>query len=282
MSLTTSSRSLTNRNFKTSAREVTFSRSPAKFSIISWNLDGLDDNHLAERTTAVVNLLLKRNYTVVMLQELIAPTYHIIATKLKSKYLPVVGTKNPHFGYFTATFLRIDCVRYIDHDIANFPGSIMDRKLLTTRCQIGEVKLVVCNTHLESTAAYASQRMVQLKTCFQRCVTFTPEWNVIFGGDLNIRDSEVQGKIPSSMYDLWLKCGSNSSSKYTWDLKHNKNKQMPGKQQPRCRFDRLYFRESVPGTVKPEFFGLTGLEILPGIECFPSDHWGVVVFFQAK
>ncbi len=265
-----------------SASKVTIYRSPAKFSIISWNLDGLDESYLAERTAAVVNLLDKRNYTVIMLQELIPPTFQFIASKLKSKYFPVLGTRNPQFGYFTATFLRISHAVYVDHQIVNYPGTNMDRNLLITRCQIDRMKLAICNTHLESTAAFASQRVVQLKTCFERCVTFGPEWNVIFGGDLNARDSEVNGKVPSNMYDLWMKLGSNASSQYTWDLKHNKNKQMPSKVQPRCRFDRLFYRDSIPATVTPEFFGLTGLEKVAGTDCFASDHWGVVAFFQAK
>lgn len=259
-----------------------FSKSAAKFSIISWNLDGLDGDHLPERTAAVVQLLKERKYSVIMLQELIPPTYEYIASMLKSTYIPVVGTHNPQFGYFTATFLRINYAAYVDHCIVNYPGTSMDRNLLVTRCQIENTKLVVCNSHLESTAAYAKQRVVQLKLCFERCLTFAPEWNVLFGGDLNARDNEVQGKIPSNMYDVWVKCGSRSTAKYTWDLSRNTNKQMPSKQQPRCRFDRLFYRDSVPATVTPEFFGLTGLAKVSGTECFPSDHWGVVAFFQAK
>lgn len=261
--------------------EKMFSKSAAKFSIISWNLDGLDDNHLPERTAAVIQLLNSRNYSVVMLQELIAPTYEFIAQMLKSKYVPVVGTHNPKTGYFTATLLRINHAIYVDHTIVAFPGTMMDRNLLVTRCRIDNVKLVICNTHLESTGAYSKQRVVQLKSCFERCVTFSPEWNVILGGDLNVRDSEVSGKIPSSMYDVWVKCGSSSSSQYTWDLQLNKNKKMPGKSQPRCRFDRFFHRPSVPATLAPEFFGLTGLGKVTGAECFPSDHWGIVAFFQA-
>lgn len=266
---------------RTTAKASSFFRSPAKLSVISWNLDGLDNNNLVERTAAVVALLEKRNYTVIMLQELIAPTFQYIADKLKSKYFPVVGTPNPQSTYFTATFLRINCAVYVDHQIVNFPGTMMDRNLLITRCRIDRINVAICNTHLESTAAFASQRIIQLKMCFDRCRTIPPEWNVIFGGDLNARDTEVQGKVPSDMYDLWTKCGSIASSKFTWDLKYNTNKQMPGKVQPRCRFDRLFYRESVPATLTPEYFGLTGLEKVVGTTSFPSDHWGVVAFFQA-
>ncbi|XP_037040309.1 tyrosyl-DNA phosphodiesterase 2-like [Bradysia coprophila] len=264
---------------RTTAEEVTFSRSPAKLSVISWNLDGLDSNNLAERTAEVVALLEKRDYTVVMLQELILPTFQYIAAKLKSKYKPVVGTHKPESTYFTVTFLRTNRVIYVDHEIVNFPGSMMDRNLLITRCRIDRVNVAICNTHLESTAAFAPQRVIQLKMCFDRCRSIPPEWNVIFGGDLNARDTEVQGKVPANMHDLWMRNGS-SSSKFTWDLKYNTNKQMPGKVQPRCRFDRLFFRESVPATLTPEFFGLTGLSKVAGTNSFPSDHWGVVAFFQ--
>lgn len=267
---------------KKMAREVTFSRAPAKFSIISWNLDGLDVVNLPERTAAVLNLLAKRNYSVIMFQELIPPTYQYIAQMLKSKYFPVIGTHNPSVSYFTATFLRINCAAHVDHQIVNFPGTIMNRNLLITRCQIDNIKVAICNTHLESTAAFASQRVIQLKTCFEHCRNFPPEWNVIFGGDLNVRDNEVYGKVPSNMWDIWIKCGSNSSSKYTWDLTKNTNKQMPSKKQPRCRFDRLFYRESNPPTITPEFFGLTGLEMVAGTKVFPSDHWGIVAFFQCK
>lgn len=267
---------------KANDRDKSFSRSPAKFSMITWNLDGLDMNNIQERTAAVVDLLEKKNYTIMLFQELIPPTYQYIAARLKSKYFPVVGTHNPQFGYFTATFLRINCAVYIDHEIINFPGTSMERNLLITKCHVDQIKFVICNTHLESTAAFASERKTQLKTCFDRCISFPPEWNVIFGGDLNARDNEVIGKIPSNMCDLWIKCGSNSNAKYTWDLVHNKNKKMPGKQQPRCRFDRLYYRASVPVSIVPEFFGLTGLESVPGTESYPSDHWGVIVLFQAK
>lgn len=265
---------------KANARRVAFSRNPAKFSIISWNLDGLDENHLSERTRAVVDLLIKRNYTIVMLQELISPTFQFIASKLQSKYLPVVGTHNPNNGYFTATFLKKNHAQYIDHQIVDYPGTIMDRNLLITRCRIDDTRLVICNTHLESMAAHTAQRKVQLKMCFERCQQFPKEWNVIFGGDLNARDSEVT--IPSNMYDVWMRCGSNASSKYTWDLNRNKNKRMPSKNQPRCRFDRLFFRDAVSAKLEPEYFGLTGLNRLVEVDYFPSDHWGVVAFFQSK
>ena len=66
----------------------------------------------------------------------------------------------------------------------------------------------------------------------------------------------------------------------------NTNKQMPGKFKPRCRFDRVYFR---PATAKesqwvaqPKFFGLIGLQKIANYQCFPSDHWGLLMDFDTK
>lgn len=67
----------------------------------------------------------------------------------------------------------------------------MGRTLLVTKAFIGRAKLALLNTHLESTAEYQSQRKVQLQTCFEMASTFDKEYNVIFGGDLNLRDREV-------------------------------------------------------------------------------------------
>lgn len=66
------------------------------------------------------------------------------------------------------------------------------------------------------------------------------------------RHIQVDNTLPSSMVDLWIRCGSRPTCQYTWDLTRNTNKQMPSKFQPRCRFDRFYFRNSDPETLNPE------------------------------
>jgi len=68
----------------------------------------------------------------------------------------------------------------------------MQRNLLVTKAFIGQAKLALLNTHLESTAEFADARRAQLKTCFDLSKSFDPEYNVIFGGDLNLRDKEVE------------------------------------------------------------------------------------------
>jgi hypothetical protein len=64
----------------------------------------------------------------------------------------------------------------------------------------GRAKLFLLNTHLESTAEFSEQRKTQLQTCFSHCASFPAEYNVIFGGDLNLRDKEVCVCYGSRMY----------------------------------------------------------------------------------
>ena len=58
--------------------------------------------------------------------------------------------------------------------------------------------------------------------------------------------------------------------------------QMPGRFKPRCRFDRVYLRDSHPKRVTEEHFGLFGLEKIRQGQRFPSDHWGILVAFTLK
>ena len=80
------------------------------------------------------------------------------------------------------------------------------------------------------------------------------------------------------MSDLWERCGRRKEVEFTWDTQRNTNLEMPGRFKPRLRFDRVYLRDS--GRVIPEHFGLVGLEKVTGTQSFPSDHWGIQVYFS--
>jgi hypothetical protein len=51
---------------------------------------------------------------------------------------------------------------------------------------------------------------------------------------------------------------------------------------PRARFDRLYYRPSKLEKIlfKPIYFELEGLEKLPTIKRYCSDHWAIQVYFN--
>ena len=66
------------------------------------------------------------------------------------------------------------------------------------------------NTHLESTAEHADERMRQLEKCFDIMTKRPEDRTVIFGGDLNMRDKEVTsvGGLPAGARDVWEQLGS--------------------------------------------------------------------------
>jgi len=67
----------------------------------------------------------------------------------------------------------------------------MGRNLLVTVAFSGRAKLYLLNTHLESGPEGKAKRLIQLRASFQHCAGVSSDYNVIFGGDLNLRDDEV-------------------------------------------------------------------------------------------
>lgn len=123
--------------------------------------------------------------------------------------------------------------------------------------------------------------MEQLKQAFKIAKDENENSTVILAGDLNSRDTEVaKVGIPSGIKDLWIALGQRKECQYTWDTMRNTNLEWPGQFKPRCRFDRVYFRPSTRKEIKPEHFGLCGIEKVSGMQCFPSDHWGLYCIFD--
>lgn len=68
----------------------------------------------------------------------------------------------------------------------------MGRNLLEVKLNyMNKVNFCVLASHLESTGDFAKQRMEQLRFCFDRISKIDKKYLVFFGGDLNLRDSEV-------------------------------------------------------------------------------------------
>lgn len=79
------------------------------------------------------------------------------------------------------------------------------------QAHIGDLKLNLLNTHLESTGEFARERVEQLKLSFAKMKESPPEVTTIFAGDLNLRDKEVRKnvcsvvEIPPSFFSLfWI------------------------------------------------------------------------------
>ena len=92
------------------------------------------------------------------------------------------------------------------------------------------------------------------------------------------------GPLPSNIVDLWIATGERKECAFTWDMNRNSNVYYPSNNyRPRARFDRLYFRmnnEQNSLTFRPVYFELEGLEKLPSIKRYCSDHWAIQAYFD--
>lgn len=251
---------------------------PPEMTFITFNIDGLNPHNLKKRTKAVCVIIFENSPDVVFLQEVIPQTFSYIENKLPEYKCIASGGGE----YFTATLIRRFTTYYDSHKVIEFPSSCMGRNLLVTEAHIGPLKLTLLNTHLESTAEHAAERVRQLQRSFKEVMATPKDRVVIFAGDLNLRDKEVDliGGLPTGVIDLWVAGGSRKECRYTWDMTRNTNTELPGRFKPRRRFDRAYLRQSLPSTLRPKFFGLIGLEKISGTQSFPSDHWGIMVHFD--
>ncbi|XP_068584630.1 tyrosyl-DNA phosphodiesterase 2 [Cebidichthys violaceus] len=249
-----------------------------KLSLISWNVDGLDTDNLGERARGLCSFLVLYTPDVVFLQELIPPYVQYLKKRAVS-YLIIEGGED---NYFTGMMLKKTRVKFLESEIVSYPTTQMMRNLLVAQVTFKGQKLCLLTSHLESCKGQAEERMKQLRMVLQRMREAPEDVTVLFGGDTNLRDTEVaKVGLPSSVCDVWERLGKQEHCRYTWDTKANNNKTVP--YVCRCRFDRVYFRPAAKDGVPrlaPDHMALVGLEKL---DCgrFTSDHWGIYCSFSA-
>ncbi|NWI21115.1 TYDP2 phosphodiesterase, partial [Crypturellus soui] len=248
----------------------------SSFSLLTWNIDGLDLGNQQDRARGVCSYLALYNPDVVFLQEVIPP-YLCYLQKRAGNYTIIPGNID---GYFTAVMLKNSRVKLVKQEIVPFPTTSMMRNLLVVHVTVAGNELCLMTSHLESTKDHSKERMKQLQIVFKKMEKESESTTVIFGGDTNLRDSEVNklGGLPGSIVDVWEFLGKPKHCRYTWDTSCNSN--LAAAYTCRLRFDRLYLR-SAPhgGHIVPRSMDLIGLEKL---DCgrFPSDHWGVLCHFD--
>ncbi|KAM4630761.1 tyrosyl-DNA phosphodiesterase 2-like isoform 2-T2 [Polymixia lowei] len=249
-----------------------------KLSLISWNVDGLDTDNLPERARGLCSYLVLYTPDVVFLQELIPPYVQYLRKRAVS-YTLIEGGED---GYFTGMMLKKSRVKLLESQIVTYPTTKMMRNLLIAQVKFKGQDLCLMTSHFESCKGYAEERMKQLRVVMQRMTEAPDDVTVLFGGDTNLRDTEVaKVGLPSSVCDVWERLGKQEHCRYTWDTKANSNKTVP--YISRCRFDRVYVRlatrEGVPH-LAPDHMALVGLEKL---DCgrYTSDHWGIYCSFSA-
>ncbi|KAM8840247.1 tyrosyl-DNA phosphodiesterase 2 [Spinachia spinachia] len=250
----------------------------SKLSVISWNVDGLDTDNLGERARGLCSFLVLYTPDVVLLQELIPPYVQYLKKRAVS-YLIIEGGED---GYFTGIMLKKTRVRFLESEIVSYPTTQMMRNLLVAQVTFKGQKLCLMTSHLESCKGQAEERMKQLRVVIQRMREAPDDVTVLFGGDTNLRDTEVaKVGLPPSVCDVWERLGKQEHCRYTWDTKANSNKKVP--YISRCRFDRVYLRPAAKDGVPrlaPDHMALVGLDKL---DCgrFTSDHWGIYCSFSS-
>lgn len=249
-----------------------------KLSLISWNVDGLDTDNLVERARGLCSFLVLYTPDVVFLQELIPPYIQYLRKRAVS-YLIIEGGEE---GYFVGMMLKRSRVKFLESEIVAYPTTEMMRNLLVAQVDFRGQKLCLMTSHLESCKGHAAERMKQLRVVMQRMREAPDDVTVVFGGDTNLRDTEVaKVGLSPNVCDVWEHLGKQEHCRYTWDTKANSNKTV--NYVSRCRFDRIYFRPATKDGVPqmaPDHMALVGLEKL---DCgrYTSDHWGIYCSFCA-
>uniref|UniRef100_A0A8C6YSR3 Tyrosyl-DNA phosphodiesterase 2 n=1 Tax=Nothoprocta perdicaria TaxID=30464 RepID=A0A8C6YSR3_NOTPE len=248
----------------------------SSFSLLTWNIDGLDLGNQQDRARGVCSYLALYSPDVVFLQEVIPP-YLCYLQKRAGNYTIIPGNID---GYFTAVMLKNSRVKLVKQEIVPFPTTSMMRNLLVVHVNVAGNELCLMTSHLESTKDHSKERIKQLQTVFKNMQKESESTTVIFGGDTNLRDSEVNklGGLPESIVDIWEFLGKPKHCRYTWDTSCNSN--LAAAYTCKLRFDRVYLRPAPRGAqLLPRSMDLIGLEKL---DCgrFPSDHWGVLCHFD--
>uniref|UniRef100_A0A2K5C5J8 Tyrosyl-DNA phosphodiesterase 2 n=1 Tax=Aotus nancymaae TaxID=37293 RepID=A0A2K5C5J8_AOTNA len=170
-----------------SPSEDTQQENGSMFSFITWNIDGLDLNNLAERARGVCSYLVLYSPDVMFLQEVIPPYCSYLKKRAKN-YEIITGHEE---GYFTAIMLKKSRVKLKSQEIIPFPSTNMMRNLLCVHVNVSGNELCLMTSHLESTKGHAKERMNQLKIVLKKMQEAPESATVIFAGDTNLRDQEV-------------------------------------------------------------------------------------------
>lgn len=183
-------------------------------------------------------------------------------------------------SYFNAILIRSDTVETKETSlkVVPFEKSVMGRHYLIQPIKFFNAKIVLMTSHLESCGEYSGERKRQFSEILDYIKRQNENFNVIFGGDTNLRDKEVKnlGGIPIGIFDAWESCGSELTTKYTWNMAENDNLGREFRPPPKLRFDRIFIRPAKGETaIRPNSFSLIGKERLGNCGRFPSDHWGI-------
>ncbi len=240
-------------------------------NLVSWNLNGLEDEHLDVRTEAAMFQLLlgvpiekaaitpnfKPNTPdIVVLQEVVPRTFHAHVTPhLKAAGFSIFPEKPSERSYF-----EIIAVRHpiLETHYSTFSYTQQGRGLSTLSIN----ELTILTAHLESQKAGASMRVDQAEKILN--IMNKHEGTIIFAGDTNLRKIEWKSLNTENVRDAWETAGSIKKHEMTWQNNSYKS-----------RYDRVWHKDS-----EIKKFETFGKEKIKEIDQTPSDHYGIRVIFD--
>ena len=292
-----------------------------EFSIVSWNINLLrpsssapefwrSDNSgdLVIKEKCLIDSIMSSPPDVIALQEM--PTQDWASTWLNRivndvSYAQVGEAKPSHSGY-VGIFVRQDLFpksTKISHIPNNNPSVAVKLKLSMLPYTMKEsekddnvkeksVCVIVASSHLAPFNENAFSRLLQMQALLKSLINPNDTGHnfYIFAGDLNMRSAEdykFENDAGVPLLDAWKVSGAVKDTCYTWDT--FKNHFWPNGFRYRCRYDRIYFYNSISDFhakdavhLKVTKFGLVGDEPLlehGGIHHYLSDHFGMRATF---
>ena len=237
--------------------------------LVSWNLNGLEDHHLDERTeaamfqillgapveAAVVEGFKPNSPDIVVLQEVVECSYHAhVVPHFKAAGFTVFPPEPTERSYFEVIAIRN---KTIDANYTPFEYSEQGRGLTTLTLD----GLTVMTAHLESMKPSQSIRLEQAQFILDEMQKLE---SCIFAGDTNLRKEEWESLEHGNIQDAWNSSDSPEAHRITWQDQNRKS-----------RFDRVWTHQL--NTLNFETFGK---ENVATINERPSDHFGLRVEFS--
>lgn len=248
---------------------------------VTWNIDGLNDNAIHERTEAAVFTSIlgarldelqsgtakpKPPPDVLVFQEVVALTYTAhLSTHLRAGGYTVLPTTLPERQTFEVIAVREPFVvkRHVEEPLVD---SQYGRVLHIVDLDDGAGNEIrVLTGHFDSGKDSSKVRAAQLSQVAKHLTTGVAS---VFGGDTNLRKAEWESaRNDLGIVDAWEVLGELSSSRVTWQRDEYK-----------ARFDRVF----TGGAVIAKSMAPLGSSELPGLGTTISDHIGLLVEFTLE
>ena len=242
--------------------------------LVSWNLNGLEDRHIDERTEAAMFQILlgvplekalvenfKPNTPdIILLQEVVERSYHAhVLPHLKAAGFSIYPQKISERSYFEVMATRLPVINYSQE---KFEYSDQGRELSILELAKNDKKLTIMTAHMESMKPGSSMRTAQAKRILEKMnQSDTP---CVFAGDTNLRESEWESLEPLNVKDAWESTGSLKKHKTTWQREKYK-----------ARYDRVW-----SCNLDVTEFTTFGYNKIPSIKEPSSDHRAIRLSFS--